>query len=428
MTVRRAETTEELATWRRAIDERRNSARPGQPLHEYLSSSISDLIENGVWKPGDQIPGHRELSVAFGVSPVTMYKALSAVVRDGRLQRRHGLGTFVGGGHALPTAAGPVNLAVVFPLFDADGNDNGEQKSEWGQILLRGVFKTLRPHEPDVNVRLITEFKPESLLAIPREEVAGFLFVAPTADRWSDIERLAEQGTPAVVLQAVWPGIKVPFVDADNASGIGAIVDHLIALGHSKIACGVASVNYSDHRDRVQAFRAAMTAKGLNVRADYILERWMPAIATISDDYRTLLTKDDPPTALVTLETPSALRAVNVARELGIRIGEDLSLVTFDDDEVARGLQPALTTVTQPIESMAETAILMLLDAVMGRPVECAKHFAPMTLIVRESTQRAISSIKPSPEGGDQDAPLVMPRVVKRPTKHLKKSVARIRG
>ncbi|MDR3709022.1 MAG: GntR family transcriptional regulator [Capsulimonadaceae bacterium] len=384
MTVRKSAIVTHDDNWQAAVNERRGAALPGQSLHEHLSASVASLLDSGVWKPGDRIPGHRELSVAFGVSPVTMYKALSAIVKQGRLQRRQGLGTFVLGPRSF-AASETVNLAVVFPLFDG-ATHSAPQRGTWGESLLRGIFRALKPYEPNTKIQLLTEFQPDGLLGLSRDEISGILFVGPTEDRWGDVERIADRGFPVVVLQAVWPGIRVPFIDADNAMGIGLAVDHLAGLGHTKIACGVASVNFSDHRARIKGFWDAMSAKGLPVRSDYVLERWMPAIETSEDDFRTLLTKPDRPTALITLDTPSALRAVNIARGLGLRIGDDLSIMTFEDDEVTRGVQPALTTVCQPVETMSETAILMLLDAVMGRPIETRAQYAPMSLIVRDST------------------------------------------
>jgi LacI family transcriptional regulator len=100
---------------------------------------------------------------------------------------------------------------------------------------------------------------------------------------------------------------------------------------------------------------------------------------------RRLLARADRPTAILAQNDDMAVGAMMAARELGLTVPDDVSVVGFDDSEVSRITWPRLTTVRQPVYEMAVTATTMLLDQLEGREPERV-HTHPHELLIRESS------------------------------------------
>lgn len=204
-------------------------------------------------------------------------------------------------------------------------------------------------------------------------------------DLFVDDERpalLAEIGLPAVI---VGPAIDNPFwpvVGADDGPGIVAAVEHLIGLGHTRIAHvgGPSMVVHGVSRRNAwsQTLRSAGLSDSLFVETDFSAESG--AAAT-----NTLLGLADPPTAVIYANDLMAMAGLSLAVARGIQVPGQLSIVGFDDTEIAAHLQPPLTSVRQDAIAWGRAAATRLLDLVDGAdptPVE----LAPSTLVVRAST------------------------------------------
>ena len=144
-------------------------------------------------------------------------------------------------------------------------------------------------------------------------------------------------------------------------------------------------------RARVDGFRSAHDETGLS--ADPSLVRWGPFEA--ASGYRhalELLSRPDRPTAIFAGSDYVALGVARAARERGLRIPEDLSLVGYDNLPITEWLNPALTTVNQPLREMAGLATQMLLALAEGRPPASTRVDLMTELVVRDSTARPSST------------------------------------
>lgn len=193
---------------------------------------------------------------------------------------------------------------------------------------------------------------------------------------------LAEVGLPAVIVgpdlgEAFWPAVGV-----DDGPGIAAVVEHLVALGHTRIA-HVGGPDVMVHgRSRRLAWLATLEAAGIApgpfVEADFSAEAG--AAAT-----RRLLDLAEPPTAVVYANDLMAMAGLAVAGSRGIDVPGQLSIAGFDDTELAAHLQPPLTTVTSDVTSWGRAAANRLLELIDERdPAEVS--LCPPQLVVRGST------------------------------------------
>lgn len=175
-------------------------------------------------------------------------------------------------------------------------------------------------------------------------------------------------------------------VDSDNTTGAREAVEHLIALGHRRIAHLGGRPDLESARLRELGYRQALEAADITVDQSLIrVGGYRPN--TADTPARELLTpsRGARPTAVFAANDQSAIHVIEVAHDLGLRVPEDLSVVGFDNVPESMTTTPALTTVAQPLHKMGTEALRMVLDLLQGAPRE--QHLRlPTSLVIRGST------------------------------------------
>ncbi|WP_425957142.1 LacI family DNA-binding transcriptional regulator [Xylanimonas sp. McL0601] len=173
-------------------------------------------------------------------------------------------------------------------------------------------------------------------------------------------------------------------IDCDNIEGARAATRHLIELGHTRIAHVRGRTDLESARLREQGYRESLAAAGIPFDPELVRDGGYRA-AWATDAARELLTLPDRPTAVFAANDLSAFGVMEVARELGLRIPHDLSIVGFDDIPEAASATPRLTTIAQPLQEMGARAVNMLIALLEGRETEAHVQL-PSSLVVRKST------------------------------------------
>jgi DNA-binding LacI/PurR family transcriptional regulator len=220
-----------------------------------------------------------------------------------------------------------------------------------------------------------------SMEAVRERRVDGVLLLAPLLQA-PDVSEVIALGMPAVSLSARMDDVRVPWVDVDNAAGMGLLVDHLAGLGHRRIAHVTGPMDQVSIVERVEAFEERMGAHGIEVPSGWISTG---SAESARDRARELLSGESRPTAIVAWNDGVAVSVVETAREMGLRVPEDLSVVGFDDDSRAAACRPPLTTVRHPVRQVCRTGTHLLVDLVEGRPVASPPRWRP-ELVVRSTT------------------------------------------
>ena len=201
--------------------------------------------------------------------------------------------------------------------------------------------------------------------------------------------RLDELGVPVVAVDPTGtPSPGIPSVGATNWAGGLAAAEHLLDLGHTRIAVIGGPTDVLCSRARVDGFRAAMSTAGNPVRPGYVRYGDFTSPTGYAET-ATLLDLPEPPTAIFVCSDQMALGAYEALYERGMRVPDDMSIVGFDDLDEARWAVPPLTTVRQPLSEMAGTATRMLLSLVAGEDLETARVELATPLVVRASTRRS---------------------------------------
>ena len=217
---------------------------------------------------------------------------------------------------------------------------------------------------------------------------AGRRAVITVVDELSsfDLAALARARLPLVVIDPVHvPNGEVTSVGSTNFTGGLAATRHLLDLGHRRIAYLGGPVTSACNQARLQGYRAALEAAGVPGPAEYVRSgTFLREEGLIQGG--ALLDLPEPPTAVFAGSDETAAGVLEAARERGLRIPEDLSVVGFDDTEVARLSSPALTTIRQPLGDMGKVALRTALRLADGEEIDSHHVELATELVVRQST------------------------------------------
>jgi LacI family transcriptional regulator len=257
---------------------------------------------------------------------------------------------------------------------------------QYGLEIVRGIADELASDEREM---LISATYQDAVRERDRVEflgrglVDGVLMVAPVLED-DTMELLRRNHLPCVVIDPRRLDTPLPRVTVDNYGGTRQGTQHLLDLGHTRIAYirGIADLESS--AVRYQGFHDALRLAGVDVDQSMVAE----SDFTYTQSFRvaSALIEEHRPTALVAGGDLIALGAVDAARACGLRVPDDFSVVGFDDLPQAAQMFPALTTVRQPLHEMGELAARMLLSLIDGRPLLMQNMQMPTELIVRGTT------------------------------------------
>lgn len=193
-------------------------------------------------------------------------------------------------------------------------------------------------------------------------------------------------GTAVVAVDHNVEGTLLPTVDSDNLSGGVAATEHLIRLGHRRIGFLAGRPDLESARLREQGYRRALRTAGIEFDPDLV------RIGGYTSDRargaaRELLAPARRPTAIFAANDTSAIETIAVARALGLRVPEDLSVVGFDNVPESVLCDPPLTTVEQSIQRMGFEAVQILIKLIDDPARPPIQVVLPTKLVVRASTR-----------------------------------------
>lgn len=332
----------------------------------------------------------QDVATSVGVSKATVSKALNGRDDISPHTRERVLAAVAALEYRPTTLPAPVTarraLAVVFDL----------PASPYILGVLQGALEEATELRVDLLTRLAPERTSRSHRAVAREWVAdqrasgvvgiiGLTISEPNGL----IDAASDASLPFIIVDPVdTRHHRMVSVASSNWSGARTAAEHLIGLGHRRIAW-IGGPELSDAaRDRRLGYQAALDSAGIVLDPDLVLSGDF-AVPTGADGARTLLTLERPPTAIMAANDEIAVGVLASAHALNIRVPEELSVIGFDDTPQAAWTTPPLTTVYQHLEGMGAMAVRTALAMADGRP-PTARHVELATsLTVRSSTATA---------------------------------------
>ncbi|CAN5188586.1 LacI family DNA-binding transcriptional regulator [soil metagenome] len=220
--------------------------------------------------------------------------------------------------------------------------------------------------------------------AIRSGDVDGFV-LSETNYEDERIGLLMETSFPFVAFGRARASKPFSWVDVDGASGMTDVVDHLVELGHRRIALVAWPPGSESGDGRVAGYLAAMARAGLAVEPELMIR----ADGGFESGRKTgwdLLRRRRRPTAIVTVQDDLAFGVMAAAADHGIRVGPDLALTGFDDSPAAAMSTPGLTSVRQPMELVAATMIELLVSQLQDPETQRSGRLLVPDVVIRDST------------------------------------------
>ncbi len=262
--------------------------------------------------------------------------------------------------------------------------------NDWvDQMLLGGMLKCAE-HGYRLLVELVDthndHVERELSAALAAVQPDGVILTPPHSNNLLIVRLLEKYQIPFVRVGSHGIGSGIP-VSMDDERSASIATEHLVQQGHRRIGFIAGPEEYSLSGWRIDGWRAAMTdaqlpADGLLVRGDFSFESGQ--LAT-----RELLSGDNPVTAIIVSNDHMAHGALDAAREKGLDIPRDLSLISFDNTPSVRFTQPRLTAIDQPVAEIASVAVELIIAANKGKELPREQVVVPAKLVKRDSVAPA---------------------------------------
>lgn len=327
----------------------------------------------------------REVAALAGVSDATVSRVLNGSPSVTEKTRKHVLSVIEQTGYR-PNLLGrnlrrmqTGNILVLLPSISND----------FYSLIIRGIEDIARQQGYYALIcSTYGKLKIEShYLSLLHNRLADGVIVLSSELESEQLQHLSRQH-PLVFCSEYRKGLGISAVSVDNRSAGREAAEHLLSLGHRKIAFVGGTPDYLSSEDRKKGFLDATKKAGITTPPEY-LEKTTYSFGGGMRVCDRLLGLSDPPTAIFAVSDSIAVGILRRITQKGLRAGRDLAVMGFDDTAIASVYSPTLTTITQPRRQLGRAAMELLLsrmeDSRQGQKKEILKLF-PHQLIIREST------------------------------------------
>lgn len=310
----------------------------------------------------------RVLNDSPDVSPPTRDKVLNAIealdYTPNPIARRLSLGK-------------TLTIAVIAPFFTRPSVVE----------RLRGIEHVIADSEYDLIVfNVETSSRRDAYFRnVSRRERVDGLIVISLLPRDNDVQRLKQGGTPVVLVDVAHHEFSQVIIN--DVEGGKQATQHLLDLGHRNIGFlsdyEDSSFYFTANRDRYAGYCQALKATGIPLRPDFTVHGQHSRSSAFEMTMR-LLELEDRPTAIFATSDTLAIGVLEAAQQSGLAVPRDLSVIGYDDIEIAEYLQ--LTTIRQSLFETGAEGIKLLLEEIDSPPAEPTQVLLPTEVVVRETT------------------------------------------
>jgi GntR family transcriptional regulator of arabinose operon len=360
------------------------------PKYRQLKQEILTWLESGKLKPDEQMPSEHEIASRFAMSRQTVRQALGELEQEGWLYRLQGKGTFVSpqrGGGTGQGQGGRQEAQTVGMITTYISDYIFPHIVRGAEAALRGRGFGLLLSSTDND----KEKETDSLAMMLGQPLAG-LIVEPTRSALGNPNlhhylALQYRGVPIVMINERYPELNFPCVKLDDELGGFLAAEHLIRLGHRRIA-GFFKSDDLQGVNRMRGFLRAHQQYEVPLEPAAVVNyHTEEKLAKPYEAALAMLRREDRPTAVVCYNDELAVTLLEAVRQLGLQVPRDLSVVGFDDSPLATATEIKLTTLSHPKEELGVKAVELLAAMLEGGPAAAADTVYAPELVVRDSTQ-----------------------------------------
>lgn len=369
------------------------------PIYYQIKEMLIAQIKSNQILPEEKIISEHEMVHLYGISRQPIVRAMNDLEKEGWIYRVQGKGSFC----SPPKAAQHKNIGIVLNTIE---NYIG------GQII-DGITSALsqRDYSGIVrNVRYAPSFEYETVLDMIHDHVGGFIlnnqYQFNTFSRHKGVlNEIEQRHIPFVIVDASFENTDVPYVAVNDVQGGYIATAHLLSLGHRNIMLFSPHIGWPE-KARMRGYEKALKEYGMVFNPEYIICGIMDAFGsedtwrlnkgseqhdiTATHSYRCIkeaLEKHPEITAAVCYNDLYASLLAEVLNSLGRKVPRDMSIVGFDDSQVAVAGSVKFTTVAHPKFAYGVKAANVLVDIIEGKKPHDYQEIMDVKLIVRESSQ-----------------------------------------
>ncbi len=361
--------------------------------HQVIETWIRNRIDEGVLVPGEKLPSESQLCSQFGVSRNVVRQAIHNLIHEGLVESIKGVGTFCR--TRLPAAPLSTNIGLVEFFIS----------SYIYPEIIRGCYNTLSRKGFDLLLNQ-SEYNLEQERAILqdlRKKKVGGIIIAPiygAGDRSNALllEEIQNDGTAVVLCDDYFPGRNFSSVTLDYHTCGEEAAAHLWKKGHRKIGIFYQK-DFLVKANRMKGVLDYLGRQEAPVRASWIVgfNGQGPTSEASAAAERFLKAAKELPSAFICGNDEDALRLIEVAERHGIKVPDDLSVVGFDNSDIAQLEKISLTSVDHPSFEIGEKAANILLDKIFHPEIRFVTHTIITPSLVERSSVRSLSPAPPIP-------------------------------
>lgn len=354
------------------------------PKYMTIRNDILNKILRKELAINNRIPSEIEMSELYNVSRHTIRQALSELVNEGYLIKVQGSGTYVSDLYKKKNIKKIRTIGVITTYL-----------SDYiFPSIIRGIEKELSEYNYSLMLASTHNDVKEERLNLEKmlaNNVDG-LIIEPTKSNLLNPNlnyylNLSSSGIPLLMLHATYDELKLPYIAMDDEGAGKKATNHLIDLGHKKIAM-ITKTDDLQGKNRLSGYIKALQAAGMSYENDHIILYETENRDNLSREIDKLITSKNPPTAIICYNDQIAVKVIEQIEKIDKKIPDDFSIVSHDDSHLSTSFNGVkLTTIEHPKDKMGKDAAKWILNAVKNPTFEQKSIVYTPKLIVRDSTK-----------------------------------------
>lgn len=372
------------------------------PLHAQLKTALRRKILDGSLVPTAALPSESALCRTYGVSRITVRRALAGLEAEGLVRRAAGRGTYVA---AESERLGP-SLGFLFGGL-SEKTFGYRNEAAFGDMIA-GAAEAAAGRNAQILPMPLDEENLEMALATPAITRLDGLLVHLTRVFTEPMLRALDESGPYVVIKRRLASGRASSVFCNDMSGAAAVTQHLVDQGHRRIALILGPAEIGVWEDRRSGFLNTLAQLGSDAQPGIVRQVGYPMDEAGREVTLGMLRSPDPPTAVFAGNDYIAVGVYRAIRDLGGEPGRDLAVAGYGVNPFATMMHPALTTLGTSGWSFGAEATNLLLDVIEGKVQSPAQRELPWHLEIRQSSSRSPGSLV-SQSLSNKERPVALP-------------------
>lgn len=213
------------------------------------------------------------------------------------------------------------------------------------------------------------------------------MIIVPCGDEWEHLEKIREKGVALICIDRYFEGADLSYVSSDNYEGAYSASKYLIEHGHTSIAC-IQGIRHSiPNIQRVKGFVAAMIHSGIT---SYLVTGDAFSEQNGYLETKLLLQQEMRPTAIFAFSNTIAMGCIKALKEEKVKVPEEMSLLTFDENPYLNYIEPPLTCISQPVEDICKIAVKILFSSILEHDTSRRHVLLKTQLKVKSSVKNVV--------------------------------------